>query len=80
MGRAATKFAEFINEMKLVDLPLIDSKFTWSNNREELTFRKLDCFLVTTNLLAAKENLIQKCLRISISNYNPICLRAGMVD
>lgn len=75
VGHATTKFDEFINEVKLVDLLFIGSKFIWSNNREESTFSKALSFFITSYLLDREENLIQKCLLISISEHNSICLK-----
>lgn len=40
-------FSEFIDEFRLVDLPLVGGPFTWSNGRSPPTLSQLDRFLVS---------------------------------
>ncbi|GMI89750.1 hypothetical protein HRI_002644300 [Hibiscus trionum] len=39
---AMVAFSKFINESNLIDLPLKDERFTWSNLRDPLSFSRLD--------------------------------------
>jgi len=40
-------FSQFIDELKLIDLPLYARQITWSNKREFPSFAKLDTFLIS---------------------------------
>ncbi len=41
-------FSDLINELQLIDLPLGNQNFTWSNMQDQPTLAKLDQFLVST--------------------------------
>ncbi|GMJ04145.1 hypothetical protein HRI_004083700 [Hibiscus trionum] len=44
--RAMGDFPDFIEDLGLVDLPLNGGSFTWSSHREELSYYRLDKFLM----------------------------------
>lgn len=44
IDRTATSFNAFINDLGLIDLPLIGGKYKWSNYKEQTTFSRLDRF------------------------------------
>ncbi len=46
--RATLMFNELIRDLALIDLPLKNSRFTWSNMQHNPTLAKLDRFLVST--------------------------------
>ncbi len=41
-------FSDLINELELIDLPLGNQNFTWSNMQDRPTLVKLDRFLIST--------------------------------
>jgi hypothetical protein len=45
----AEAFNECINEMQLIELPLLDRDFTWSNRRDNPTLERLDRFFVNVS-------------------------------
>ncbi|XVF10646.1 hypothetical protein REPUB_Repub07fG0200300 [Reevesia pubescens] len=67
-------FSNFIEGLGFVDFPLIGGKFTWSSNREEATYCRLDRFLVSGSCVEKFGNLSQKSLPRSLSDHNPIVL------
>ncbi|KAK8681060.1 hypothetical protein V6N13_053467 [Hibiscus sabdariffa] len=64
--------AEFIKKTGLVDLPLLGSKFTWSNLRESATICRLDRVLVSADILVKFLGVSLQALPKSISDHNPI--------
>lgn len=42
-------FSEFINDAALMDMIMVNGPFTWCNRREEVTFSRLDRFLLDAN-------------------------------
>ena len=48
---AMAKFSNFIDECGLLDLLMSGGKFTWSNNKLEATFCRLDRFLISPDFL-----------------------------
>ncbi|KAK8662064.1 hypothetical protein V6N13_091652 [Hibiscus sabdariffa] len=71
---AIYEFSSFINELTLLDLPLIGGRFTWSNFREVPAFSRLDRFLISPEFLGLWKDLAQFLLQKSISDHNPIGL------
>ncbi|KAL4367675.1 hypothetical protein GQ457_05G016460 [Hibiscus cannabinus] len=67
-------FTEFINSLGLVDIPLQDRHFTWSNFRDKPSFSRLDRFLIDGRILCHWQDLFQELLPKSLSDHNPICL------
>ncbi|KAL4318179.1 hypothetical protein GQ457_18G008490 [Hibiscus cannabinus] len=71
---AMTDFSNFIDELKLIDLPASGGKFTWSNLREEPSFSRLDRFLISPEIIECWPSIIQQILPRGISDHNPITL------
>ncbi len=44
-----TMFSNMINELEMMDLPLVNQSFTWSNMQINPTLAKLDRFLISTD-------------------------------
>ena len=42
---AMMEFSHFISDLDLVDIPLLGVRFTWSNNSENTSGSRIDCFL-----------------------------------
>lgn len=47
-SRATTLFNNLIYDLELIDLPMINQSFTWSNMQQNPTLARLDRFLVST--------------------------------
>ncbi|KAK2651474.1 hypothetical protein Ddye_011330 [Dipteronia dyeriana] len=58
----------------VIDIPLWEMSFTWSNNREVGSWARLDRFLVSPIILSWCPNLVQIGLPISISDHCAINL------
>ncbi|GMI80362.1 hypothetical protein HRI_001705500 [Hibiscus trionum] len=71
---AMENFRSFIQKAKLMNLPLADGLYTWSNNREPPTFVRLDKFLVNAAFFEGYPNLKQSLLPKVISDHNAIAL------
>ncbi|OMO92976.1 reverse transcriptase [Corchorus capsularis] len=69
-----SSFGDSVNDMQLVDLPLLGAKFTWGSNREIPSFSRLDRFLVNSEVLLCFPDLKQKAKPKSLSDHNPILL------
>lgn len=67
-------FERFIEDMNLMDLPLVGRKFTWYSSNDTAMSR-LDRFLVSDEWLLAWPNLVQRGLKRSISDHCPILLK-----
>ena len=77
---AMTDFSNFIEEAGLMDLPLSGGRFTWSSNRVDPTFCRLDRFLVSPSFMLTFQNLIQSILPRSLSNHHAISLAADITN
>lgn len=49
LGNAMVYFLEFISEIGLLDIPLSEGIFTWSNNRTSKSWSRIDHFLFSPN-------------------------------
>jgi hypothetical protein len=67
-------FADFVAEQGLMDLPMAGGESTWSNN---LTWSRLDRFLVSPEWELCYPNLLQKKLLRVCSDHAPILLSSG---
>lgn len=45
----SSQFSDFLRASSLVDIPIMGSKFTWSNKRDDPTFSKSDRFIFESN-------------------------------
>jgi hypothetical protein len=75
--RAVAAFADFIAEMGLMDLPMAGGMSTWANN---LSWSRLDRFLVSPDWEFSYTGLIQKKLLRVCSDHAPIILMRGCVQ
>jgi hypothetical protein len=71
---AVADFADFVAEQGLMDLPMAGGESTWSNN---LTWSRLDRFLVSPEWEFCYPNLLQKKLLRVCSDHAPIFLSSG---
>ncbi|KAA0040038.1 LINE-1 retrotransposable element ORF2 protein [Cucumis melo var. makuwa] len=73
-------FNKFISDSNLIDPPLSNAKFTWSNLRVQPVLSRIDRFLYTTNW----ENLFtahySKTLSRVTSDHFPIALESSMIS
>ncbi|KAL4383574.1 hypothetical protein GQ457_15G020780 [Hibiscus cannabinus] len=67
-------FGLFIDGLGLIDLPLHEGKFTWSNYRDVPACTRLDRFLISAAFLDRWPNLFQSLLPKNISDHNPIVI------
>ncbi|KAK3219978.1 hypothetical protein Dsin_013948 [Dipteronia sinensis] len=70
-GRA---FNNFILQAKVVDIPMQGAVFTWSNNRVEGSWARLDRFLVSPIMLSWFPNMMQTGHPRTISDHGAITL------
>lgn len=73
------EFNDFLREMEIEDIPLVDRKFTWfrPNGR---TRSRIDQILVTREWLITWEGSIQYVLQRNIYDHCPILLKNSCVD
>jgi hypothetical protein len=71
---AVMDFADFVAEQGLMDLPMAGGESTWSNN---LTWSRLDRFLVSPERELCFPGLLQKKLLRVCSDHAPIFLYSG---
>ncbi|KAK3218713.1 hypothetical protein Dsin_012683 [Dipteronia sinensis] len=67
-------FRWFIDTAKVIDIPLHGISFTWSNNRENASWSRLDRFLCSSEFFVRFPNLIQKGLNKCLSDHNLIVI------
>jgi hypothetical protein len=75
--RAVAAFTDFIAEMGLMDLPLAGGVSTWANN---LSWSRLDRFLVSPDWELSYPGLMQKKLLRVCSDHAPIILMRGCMQ
>ena len=74
---AMQNFSEFIFELGLVDLPLLEGQFTWSNNQDPQAKSRIDRFLVSNDWEEKFSHLSQRALPRFVSDHCPIILECG---
>ena len=77
LTRAMTNFSDFIAELGLIDLPLLEGQFTWSNNQDPPSKSRIDRFLVSIDWEDQFSHLVQKALPRFVSDHCPISLDSG---
>ena len=77
---ALSQFLNFIENARLVDLPLLEGKFTWCNNRLEPTFCRLDRFLLLIEFVVKMSSLMEKVLLRSLLDHNHVYLIKDVVN
>lgn len=74
------RFSKLISDNEFIDMPLIGSKFTWSNNQDKATLCRIDQFLLLKEWDEHFDGAIQMALSSGISNHKPIMLNTEKVD
>ncbi|GMI78058.1 hypothetical protein HRI_001475100 [Hibiscus trionum] len=74
------EFEEFIEDIKVVDLPLSGGSFTWCSRREDPSFCRLDRFLVSTEILQEWPDIVQRLMSNRISDHHPITLQRNYLN
>jgi exonuclease III len=77
LTRAMTTFSDFIAELGLIDLPLLEGQFTWSNNQDPPSKSRIDRFLLSSDWEDHFSHVVQKALRRFVSDHCPISLDSG---
>ena len=75
--RGIRHFNNFIREVELIDLPLSNGLYTWSNNRPPPTLIAINRFLTTKDLLGKFSNADVQRLNRPTSKHYPILLSMG---
>ncbi|RVW90497.1 hypothetical protein CK203_030989 [Vitis vinifera] len=70
-------FAQTVDELELMDLPMQGSAFTWSGGRNNQSWARLDRFLVTQQWLEMFSGIAQCRLQRPTSDHFPILLMGG---
>jgi exonuclease III len=74
---AMRNFSDFISEMELIDLPLMEGPFTWSNNQDPPSKSRIDRFLLSSDWEDHFGQLAQKAIPRLLSDHCPIILDSG---
>ncbi|RVW14448.1 putative mitochondrial protein [Vitis vinifera] len=74
---AMRRFAQVMDDLELIDLPLQGGSFTWSGGLHNQARARLDRFLVSPRWLDQFSNVTQKRLSQPISNHFPITIEGG---
>ncbi|KAK2640722.1 hypothetical protein Ddye_022485 [Dipteronia dyeriana] len=67
-------FQDFVLQANVVNIPQKGTPFTWSNNRENQTWARLDRFLFSPSILMWFPGLLQQSLSICLSVHNPVMI------
>lgn len=73
----ARTFNGLINSLDLIEIPLVDRAFTWSNRRDDPTLVRLDCCLVNLDWDEAFPNICLTSLMRAASNHVPLLVKAS---
>jgi endonuclease/exonuclease/phosphatase family metal-dependent hydrolase len=65
-------FKALIDSIGVIDLPLYDRNYTWSNGRELSSFVRLDRFLISTTWSTTFPNCVQTIAANTFSDHCPI--------
>ncbi|RVW85679.1 Transposon TX1 uncharacterized 149 kDa protein [Vitis vinifera] len=74
---AMRRFAQVVDELELIDLPLQGGMLTWSGGRNNQAWARLDRFLVTQSWLDQFNEVVQCRLPRPTSDHFPIVLMGG---
>ncbi|RVX23652.1 Transposon TX1 uncharacterized 149 kDa protein [Vitis vinifera] len=77
ISSAMRRFAEFVDDLELVDLPLQGGEFTWSGGLNNQAWARLDRFLVSPSWLDQFSGITQGRLSRPTSDHFPIVLEGG---
>jgi hypothetical protein len=70
-------FLDFILAQGLMDIPLVGSQFTWSNNQENEIWSRVDRFLFSPDWEDNYPEVAQRRLPRLLSNHFPLLLVCG---
>ena len=76
---AMRRFAQVIDELGLVDLPLQGGGYTWSGGPNNQSWARLDRFLVTSSSLDQFSSVIQKRLSRPVYDHFLVLLEGGAI-
>ena len=76
---AMRRFAQVVDDLELLDIPLQGGVASWSGGRNNQAWARLDRFLVTQDWLDSFSGIIQCRLPRPISDHFPILLKGGGV-
>lgn len=68
------KFCQFIDELELKEMYMHGRTFTWSNEREETTFTKIDRVLISVDWELDKLDYLLQVLSTGVSDHAPLHL------
>ena len=71
------RFAEIVNDLGLVDLPLQGGEFAWNGGQNNQTWPRLDRFLVSPSWIDQFSEINQCRLPRPVSDHFPIMLAGG---
>ena len=71
------RFAQVVDDLALIDLPLQGGVHSWSGGRSNRTWARLDRFLVSQGWLDIFRRAVQCRLPRPTSNHFPILLKGG---
>ncbi|RVW40043.1 Transposon TX1 uncharacterized 149 kDa protein [Vitis vinifera] len=74
---AMRRFAQIIDDLRLVDLPLQGGSFTWSGGLNNQSWARLDRFLATPSWLDQYSRVSQRRLPRPTSDHFPVLLEGG---
>ncbi|GJR85159.1 RNA-directed DNA polymerase, eukaryota [Tanacetum coccineum] len=77
--QGADNFNSFISNAGLVEVPLGGCAFTWCH-KSATKMSKLDCFLISDNLMCLCPNISSSTLERYLSDHRPILMREVMYD
>ncbi|RVW96466.1 hypothetical protein CK203_029756 [Vitis vinifera] len=77
LNGAMRRFAQVVDDLELLDLPLQGGVFSWSGGRNNQSWARLDCFLVTQSRLDLFRGVVQSRLPKPTSDHFPILLKGG---
>ena len=77
ISSAIRRFAETVDDLELVDLPLQGGEFTWNGGLNNQAWARLDRFLVSPSWLDLFSGVTQIRLSRPISDHFPIVLEGG---
>ena len=77
ISSAMRSFAETVEDLELVDLPLQGGEFTWNGGLNNQAWARLDRFLVSSSWLDLFSGVTQVRLSRPISDHFPIVLEGG---
>ncbi|RVW30279.1 hypothetical protein CK203_098824 [Vitis vinifera] len=74
---AMRRFAQVMDDLELIDLPLQGGSFTWSGGLHNKAWARLDRFMVSPSWLDQFSNVTQKRLSRLILDHFPIIIEGG---